>query len=264
MKSFRRQLSAALCLAAFSASVAFAQQIQFANPLTERAYAKADEVFKDATSTHYEHLKELARDQVRFDNGSCSARTDCSGFVSYVLHSISPRHYEEIRLVQPERKYPQASAYEKFFASLSADQPQSGWLRVASIRDLRPGDIIAWAKPPAPDGSRKGNTGHVMFVAQRPTGVETEDVEGKRIRFVPVRVIDSSSVRHFPPEELPPNSGQSVRDGVGKGVVRIVVDDNDRPIGYWEGTYWGEGQKPLRHPSFTDSIAFARLIPFND
>ena len=52
----------------------------------------------------------------------------------------------------------------------------------------------------------------------------------------------------------------SHRDGVGKGVVRIILDQSNRPIGYWEGTYWYEGGKEIRNPTLTESIAFARLV----
>lgn len=261
-----------VCAIAFSftliAPSTFAQDTAtspFANDLSRAAYEKANQVFNDATNVHYEHLKQPARDQVQFNNGSCAARTDCSGFVSYVLHAISPKHYEEVRGEQPKRPYPQAAAYEHFLHSRSADQPDRGWMRITNIRDLRAGDIIAWAKPRSPDDhAGKGNTGHVMFVAEPPQGVQEATVEGRRIRFVSIKVIDSSSVRHFAPEQLPPHANQSERDGLGKGEVRVVVDENDRPIGYWEGTYWGEGHKDINHPSMTDAISFGRLIPFHE
>jgi cell wall-associated NlpC family hydrolase len=255
----------ALSLAVFAPSFAQDSTVSpFANDLSRAAYEKADQVFNDATNVHYEHLKELARDQVHFDNNGCAARTDCSGFVSYVLHAVSPKHYEEVRAEQPDRPYPQAAAYEHFLHSCNSDQPEGGWLRISSIRDLRAGDIIAWSKPHSPENhAGKGNTGHVMFVAEPPQSVQSQMVEGQRIRFVPIKVIDSSSVRHFAPEQLPPHAGQSDRDGLGKGEVRVIVDENDRPIGYWEGTYWGEGHKDINHPSMTDSIAFGRLIPFS-
>src|SRR5262249_29424634 len=134
-----------------------------------------------------------------------------------------------------------------------------GWLGVKSVEGLKPGDLIAWESPKFEE-HHKGNSGHVMMVAGEVGAIKSETVEGQAIRFVGVPVIDSSSVRHFPPEQLPPQAHQTGRDGVGKGVVRIILDERNRPIGYWEGTYWSEGDKPIRKPTMTDSVSFGRLV----
>lgn len=222
---------------------------------------RADWVFNNAEQVHYGHHLVPAVKQVKsFSNGRLEADTDCSGFVSYVI-SAFPRQYEAIRILQPERKYPQAKIYMQFFSELKADTPDRGWLKVNKVADLRCGDFIAWKKPTPPDGAKKGsNTGHVAIVIGRQGPIEESLLDGKNIRFQSVNVIDSSSVKHFHPEQLPPLSNMPHRDGVGKGVVRIILDQSDRAIGYWEGTYWFEGGKEIRKPTFTDSIAFARLV----
>lgn len=231
----------------------------------DRLFERADWVFNNAEQVHYGHRKAPALRQVRsYSNGRCHADTDCSGFVSYVLSEF-PKQYEAIRKLQPERKYPQAKVYLQFFNELKGDVPTDGWLRVVRINELKRGDLIAWRKPQPADGvKKKSNTGHVAIVIENKGPVEEAEISGKKLRFQSVNVIDSSSVRHFQPEILPPLSSMAHRDGLGKGVVRIILDDADRPIGYWEGTYWYEGKKEISKPTLTESIAFARLVAGGD
>lgn len=232
---------------------------------SERIFQRADWVFNNAEQVHYGHRKVPAAQQVRsFSNGRCEADTDCSGFVSYLLSEF-PQQYEVIRSLQPERKYPQAKIYMQFFNDLKTDRPTCGWLRVGRIDDLRRGDLLAWKRPqPKEELKKKFNTGHVAVVIGKQGPIEETQIAGQNFRYQSINVIDSSSVKHFQPELLPPLSSMSHRDGIGKGVVRIILDPSNRPIGYWEGTYWYEGAKEIRKPTLTDSIAFARIVAGGD
>ncbi|MBY0356974.1 MAG: hypothetical protein K2W82_03150 [Candidatus Obscuribacterales bacterium] len=234
--------------------------------LGAKVYAGADWVFQNAQDVRYEHLHRPAKDQVHyFANGGCAVRSDCSGFVSYVLHEVAPKHYHAVHEEQGQRCYPQAKAYARFFAGLSTEKPDKGWLKVGAVQDLKRGDLIAWEKGEAlSDHGGHGNSGHVMIVAEAPGPICQENIDGSSIRYVSVYVIDDSSVYHFPPEELPPGARQAHRNGLGKGCVRIILDSAGKPIGYWEGTYWGEGKKELRRPTASSMIHCARLVPFNE
>lgn len=240
-----------------SISCSFAQTIS----ASEKLFQRADWVFNNAEQVSYAHRKASALNQVKsFSNGRCEADTDCSGFISYVLSEF-PEQYEAIKSLQPDRKYPQAKTYMQFFSRLEPGKAVGGWMRVARIEDLRRGDLIAWKKPQPPDAvKKKSNTGHVAIVVDKRGPIEEIQISGKTYKYQSVYVIDSSSVKHFQPEQLPPLSSMSHRDGVGKGVVRIILDQSNRPIGYWEGTYWYEGGKEIRNPTLTESIAFARLV----
>ncbi|CAN5335739.1 hypothetical protein BH10CYA1_BH10CYA1_15810 [soil metagenome] len=220
----------------------------------------ADKVFNNAESllskvkdVHYEHLHSPANQQI---DGKV-AHNDCSGFISYLLAKFAPAQYSSIASEQPDKNYPQAKTYAKFFNQLNSDH--SGWLKVDNFHDLKRGDFIAWAKK-VETGQKPGNSGHVAIVAEPPGNIEEAIVNEKPIRFVALKVIDSSSVDHFAPDLLPPNAGQKHRDGLGEGFVRIIVDADNHPIGYWEGTYWNEGDKPIKGPSYTPTIGFARLV----
>lgn len=229
--------------------------------LEQALYEKAEAVFNDANEVSYEHCHRPAKDQVVCNGQHCHTHTDCSGFVSYVLHSVAPKQYAEVRDMQPRHPYPQARIYANFFGSLSSQTASSGWTQVASFRDLRRGDIIAWQKQAgADDHGGHGNSGHVMIVIDPPGEISQETIDGEPVRYVSVYVMDSSTVKHFPPESLPPLAHQDQRDGLGKGMIRLILDNGDRAIGYWEGTYWGEGNKDITHPKYSSMIRFGRLV----
>jgi len=232
--------------------------------LGEKIYNKAKWIFDHAVTVHYHHTHDQASEQVQINDGkTCDSVNDCSGYVSYILESVAPSHYRAAEAFSGRRAHPHADTYAKFFDSLSTDTPTHGWLKVSSAADLVRGDIVAWENPSVEEGLKHINTGHVMIVVDPPKRVERTRVGNAMISYVPVYVIDSSSVDHFPPESLPPLAHQSHRDGVGMGVIRIVVDNHDHAIGYWEGTFWGEGNKAITKPKYADMIRFARLVPLH-
>jgi hypothetical protein len=245
-----------------------------------RTYDKALWIFNHATETHYAHEGKGAGDQIVLQGQkSCTANADCSGFISYLLLETAPEQYQSIAALQPTHRYPQAKTYAQFFQSLTTVNARNGWLGLKSYKDLRQGDLIAWEKPPAQDiasgkeilpaqeipqalpafPEKTGNSGHVMLAAGETSQPDVVNVDGRTVRFVSVPVLDCSSVDHFKPEELPPHTDQRHRDGLGMGIVRLIIDDNDNVIGYWEGTYSHESEKKLLRPSRTKMIGFARL-----
>jgi hypothetical protein len=260
----RRLLSSMLAVVCFSAGSACFATAPDTSDLGQSAYNKAEWIYDHATETHYQHLHKPASEQVRIvGSDKCEADADCSGFVSYVLGEVAPSQYELICAEQPGKDYPQAKTFTKFFLALGPDAKSKGWLRLSGYTDLRPGDMIAWEKPINPDAQtiKKGNTGHVMIVAETPGALATEKVGDKTVHFVPIKVLDCSSVSHFTPETLPPHVQQEHRDGLGKGIVRLIVDDDSKLIGYWEGTFSNVSQKEIKHPTYTDKIGLARLVP---
>jgi len=118
---------------------------QTATTLPERIYNKAEEIFEHTRICHYRHLQEGVEDQVRKVNGTYEANTDCSGFVSYVINSVSPGHYDVVYQMSG-RTYPHARTFVILIGQLRTDIPTNGWLRLGSFRNLRRGDLIAWEK----------------------------------------------------------------------------------------------------------------------
>ena len=229
---------------------------------SSRIYNKAEEIFEHTTNSHYEHLHEAATQQVREYNGMYETSTDCSGFVSYVLACVAPEQFDFIYRTTGHT-YPHAKTYTKVFSQLNTNQPTNGWLGIGSYKELQQGDIIAWEKPQ--EFSRSDNhhaqSGHVMIVINPPGNIVTETFAGRIIKYVKVYVLDSSSVEHFPPQLLPPLAHQNQRDGLGKGYVRLIIDNQNKVIGYWEGTFSHEKNKVIKGPTFVNKISFARLFP---
>lgn len=221
--------------------------------LGDRALHLAESIFANASDVAYVHHEVPAsRQVVTAEDGSMTARTDCSGFISYIVHTIAPKHYVSVREREPEASYPQAKIWASFFNTLDNSQPTNGWLGISDWRKLQPGDLIAWK-----EGSAEArNTGHVMMVLRPPSEIRQQD----GYRFTEIPVIDSSSVYHFAPERLPPNAGQAHRNGLGEGTIRLILSANDEPIGYWAGTYWGEGDKSINGPTNSKLIRFARMV----
>jgi hypothetical protein len=99
-----------------------------------------------------------------------------------------------------------------------------------------------------------------MMAVSKPSQIQ----ETNGYRYFDIEVIDSSSVYHFPPEYLPPKAFQKHRNGLGVGRVRIILNESNNPIGYWAGTFWGEGQKPVQKPTLSKEISFARMVSLRD
>ncbi len=225
--------------------------------LSRTALSLAESIFDRASVVQYVHKQKPAlRQIVSYDDGTVCARTDCSGFISYIVRSVAPRHYEVIRDREPGHSYPQAKVWASFFGSLDSRAPRDGWLGISNWQNLSPGDFIAWKE----GGSGGINTGHVMMAVSKPSQIQ----ETNGYRYFDIEVIDSSSVYHFPPEYLPPKAFQKHRNGLGVGRVRIILNESNNPIGYWAGTFWGEGQKPVQKPTLSKEISFARMVSLRD
>lgn len=221
--------------------------------LNVQAVKLAESIFDRVEKVSYDHQDAPADQQItKAADGKMAAQVDSSGFISYIISSIAPRHYQVIRQMQPHASYPQAKTWARFFDELIPERPIDGWLAVPKWEDLRSGDTIAWEESDAGDN----NTGHIMMVMSKPGAPQ----QASGCRFFEVQVMDSSPVSHFAPERLPPKAAQKQRDGLGIGNVRIAISDKNEPIGYWVGTRSGETGKPITGPTPCKLIRFARMV----
>ncbi len=228
--------------------------------LSAQIYNEAENIFENTISSHYQHIHENAEQQAQKINGQYQVVTDCSGFVSYVINSVAPKHYASIHQISG-RSYPHAKTYAQFFSELPENKSMNGWLKINSVGELKRGDIVAWEKPDSSRSeTRHKGSGHVMIVIDKPEKPVYENFKGRTIKYVEIYVLDSSSVEHFPPQSLPKLSHSQFRDGVGKGMIRLILDEQDNVIGFWEGTFSHERNTVIKGPSYTNKIAFARLV----
>jgi len=98
-----------------------------------------------------------------------------------------------------------------------------GWARVERVMDARPGDVVAWLKPPE---VRSTNTGHVAFIVEPPE--PSRLIDGGYL----LRIADASRYYHEDDERE-----ELGRSGFGIGTILIVADPvSHAPVAYgWFG-----------------------------
>ncbi len=178
------------------------------SPAAGRVLSALERVEQRTRVTRYQH-----RTQVSEPRGDY--RWDCSGMAAWILERSAPRAR---RALGPGR--PIARTFARTIARAPTDRPRLGWRRVGHVRDARPGDVLAWERPP---GFRSRNSGHVAFVVAAPVEVHAG--------VWAVRILDSTSLAHQ--DDTRPD-GVS---GTGRGTMTFAVDaDGDAEAYGWRGT----------------------------
>jgi hypothetical protein len=149
-------------------------------------------------------------------------RFDCSGMAQWVLRRAAPVAASAMAYGLERR--PLARDFQRRIARAPVDEPRSGWLRVERVRDLVPGDVVAWIKPAE---IRSPNTGHVAFVLLRPVLVP-----GYENAYL-VRIADSTRLMHD-------DDTRVGRNGFGFGTILLVSDpETGAPTAFgWVGLKW--------------------------
>lgn len=200
-----RQLKAvAVALALFLATCEAEEQRE-SGDLGSAFAARVEGLLAATKETSYQHLTSI-------DEEHGVVLCDCSGLIGYMLRQQFPEAYVSLRGDEaPWRNRPLAVTYYETFvaAGLQPDEPAC-WRKISMLRDVVPGDVIAWRKPTI---HRESTTGHVLMVAGLPEVVE----EG----LVRVRIIDSTR--------------SSTRRGFGDGFKTFTVNEAGEPTGYLVG-----------------------------
>jgi hypothetical protein len=157
-------------------------------------------------------------------------------------------------------KSPNAATYH------DAIEEEDGFVRVESIHDVMPGDIIAIRYFDAgcvnvTCGSFTGcqTSGHVAIVAARPAGrVATSPVVAGTTQFA-VEVIDSSRDIHGVGDTRHEADLLGADDeGVGRGTMRLYIDTTD-PAHPILGYTWSTWSGSVFHTSETRDLVIGRL-----
>ncbi|MGB3051785.1 MAG: hypothetical protein WBB42_12350 [Polyangiales bacterium] len=230
-----------------------------------------DDATKPPASNSYSHQrllgprKRLGEPQVQLestDAHSILASTDCSGWLSFVLNTVSPLHAavlhsqrrrdehnrvysEDFALRESRRPWPRAFVVAQYLRSDHAKE--TGFDPVTNFEDLQPGDIGAYAmgryaKPSDESRPKPRDTGHVFVVAGPPTVVDptTKGYDGRRTlkeevaKVIAVPVVDSSATIHFDPDSRKNEEGRyslpkfrphsrARAGGVGTGTVWFAL-----------------------------------------
>lgn len=242
--------------------------VRFSTSMTQ---ALNDDAKKPPASNSYSHQrllglrKRLGEPQVQLestDEHSMLASTDCSGWLSFVLNTVSPLHAavlhsqrrldehnrvysEDFALRESRRPWPRAFVVTQHLRSKHAQE--TGFDPVTSFEDLQPGDIGAYAmgryaKPSDPDRPKPRDTGHVFVVVGTPTVVDpmTKGYDGRGTlkeevtKVIAVPVVDSSATIHFDPDSRKNEEGRyslpkyrpharARAGGVGTGTVWFAL-----------------------------------------
>lgn len=170
---------------------------------------EAERILSNVVETRYQHTTDIQPDTGIY-------YCDCSGYVSYVLQQIAPKHLQAIPK-ESNWDRPRAFKYYQYFASL-ASNASGGWHPIHHLMDSLPGDILAWEEttvdPPPPNM----DTGHVLILAEEPKLLDNG--------VMSVAVYDSSDVLHF--EDSRDQDGE-FESGVGAGVLRFKTDSTGHP-----------------------------------
>ena len=249
--------------------------VQFSTSVTQ---ALNDDARKPPASNSYSHQrllgprKRLGEPHVQLepsDAHSMLASTDCSGWLSFVLNTVSPLHEavlqsqrrrdeynrvysEDFALRESRRPWSRAFVVTQYLRSDHA--PATGFEPVANFEDLRQGDIGAYAmgryaKPSDESRPKPRDTGHVFVVVAPPTVLDptTKGYDGRgtlheaATKVIAVPIVDSSATVHFDPDSRKNDKGRyslpKVRPharaeagGVGAGTIWFSLSKDGRVL----------------------------------
>jgi hypothetical protein len=238
----------------------------------------SDDVTNPPASNTYSHQKflgprkRLGEPQVRLnptDAHSAFASTDCSGWLSFALNTVSPLHEavlqsqrrlkehnqvysEDFALRESRRPWPRAFVVTQYLRSEHAKA--TGFEPVTNFESLQAGDIGAYAmgryaKPSDESRPKPRDTGHVFIVAGPAVLVDpsTEGYDGRgtlqdeAVTVVSVPVFDSSATVHFGPDSRRNENGRYVAPrsrphafarggGVGTGTIWFALNEEGRVL----------------------------------
>lgn len=175
--------------------------------------------------------------RARIDETAGAFDYDCSGLLDYALSRAAPDALAAVQATTSRR--PRSSDYVAFLSTIPIGSTKGRWVHVGRAKDLLPGDVIAWLKPPE---SSSSNTGHTMIVH----GAVTPDSEEPGAIVVPI--VDSTEHPHVPGDVR----AAAHRTGLGQGEIVLITDMSGRPVGY----RWSRG---ARSREKTTAIALGRL-----
>jgi hypothetical protein len=160
-----------------------------------------------------------------------AVRADCSGFLLalFARAGYATRERMTYFVPSPKRKRPAA---EDFVASIEQER---GFVRIASLADIRPGDLLAHAMLDAADKVEVGTTGHVFLIDSVPVPIRAVPPVVRDTRQHAVLVIDSNN-EHLGADDTRLADPAHPVFGVGRGTIRLYSDASGTLVG-WSRTF---------------------------
>jgi hypothetical protein len=145
--------------------------------------------------------------------------TDCSGLVNAILKQCYGIGEDRLRTWLGTAR-PLAKQYHQAILA------EKGFQRIKKISDVAPGDLIAIRYEPG-----AGNTGHTMFIVEKPQPVTASKPEIPDTTQYQVTIIDCSSTGHGP-QDTRRQADARYASGLGRGVCRLYCDPQGEIVGY--------------------------------
>jgi hypothetical protein len=188
-------------------------------------------VWETMTKTRYQHHDEE-------DVPAGTYYFDCVGWTTFLLEHAASAAAASLRQqtsVTNPKRVPSPTRYAQFLSGLSG-HPAAGWQAIATVADIRAGDLIAWY----PESNNPDEQGHAVVAA----GMPQRQPDGS---FAEV-VIDSTATAHGPDDtrrtdhrNLPLADGRP--SGLGVGTIGLVADPS---TGAPTSVLWSLGTTPVR------------------
>jgi len=188
------------------------------------------------------------------------SKTDCSGFMSKLLHHSYGDYFTDERFKQWMKKSGRGRPLAEDFHYAIVNQKD--FIQIQQITQVQPGDVIAIKYIPDNNPKTKDNTGHVMLVLEPPKKRDSTKPMVKKTLQWEVKVIDQSCSGHGKADSRrkpdssddnsqpdgdglaeneqnnPCKSNKRFHDGLGKGTIRIYTnEDNGNILGYTWSTF---------------------------
>ena len=230
MMSWRWMLFAAIAIASSGVQARGVSKSDApANAATAQVSKETERILNSIKTTQYKH-------DTQIDEKKGVYLCDCSGFVGYVLKQTVAKDDPKKGPLGDGNGRPTASQFEKAFAKAPTKADGSSrWQHVVRLADARPGDVIAWRhEKPMP-----GNTGHVVFVAERPV-LESDGL-------VKVVIVDSTT------KPMVDDTRAAGTSGIGRCTMWFTIDDEGRPHAHIRGS--------RKATPKVESISIGRALP---
>ncbi|WP_213952763.1 MULTISPECIES: NlpC/P60 family protein [unclassified Variovorax] len=206
---------AALCIVL--ATLGLSTQAASDTGATQRVIAAVDLVQQlDLSNTDYAH----GQGSVSW-TGVVASHTDCSGFIDHLLMHVDGYSADDFKRWFGSRR-PTAERYH------DAVLEGRGFVALAAVSDLQPGDVIAVKYL-----TRHDNTGHIMMVVNAPTKMSGTKPFVIGTDQWAVDVIDSSESGHGPTDTRHKRGADGHdHDGLGRGVFRLYTGSHGEVAGF--------------------------------
>lgn len=195
-------------------------------------------------------------------SSSYSVQADCSGFLLALFERAQYRVQPQMSYV-PSRRLRTRPAAEDFVYSI---ENEKGYRHIKTVKDMRPGDLLAHAMLKAEDRQEVGTTGHIFLINSLPKPIRARNPIVEGTEQFEVSIIDSNE-EYVGPDDTRLADPANRITGLGRGTIRLYADADGVLIG-WARTFRNTQRFFSYNPRFPSDTrlrkaAIGRPLPGN-